>query len=168
MQRDRVGVVWAGLSLIGLGVAFLVASWVGWDKAWPIFPLFGGLTFLVGYFVGGRRDEGFVFLGTAAFLLGLFFFGFTLGYWEWGEMSVLWPVFPLIGGVALVALFLADRKHDAGLLAIGLVALVVGGAGLAYTHGRIGTDIVQYWPILLVLAGVVGLIGALFRGGRRE
>ena len=92
MSRDRLGVVWAGLAFIGLGITFLFAQWIGWDRIWPIFPLFGGLAFWGGYVASGFREPGLAFVGTGAILVGLFFFGFSLGYWEWAQMSDLWPV----------------------------------------------------------------------------
>jgi ATP/ADP translocase len=68
----------------------------------------------------GGRDPVLIFVGISAILIGLFFFGFTLGYLEWGEMGRLCPVFPFIGGVAFLAMFLADRAHDAGVMGVGL------------------------------------------------
>ncbi len=169
MTRDRLTVVWTGLGLIGFGVAFLVAQLTGWDQVWPIFPILGGLAFFIGYAASGFRDGGLVFVGTGAILVGLFFFGFTLGRWEWEEMSRLWPVFPLIGGVAFLALFLAERTaRDVGVLGVSLAALIVGGVGLAYTHGKVTGDIVKLWPLLLILVGLTALVNALFQRGRRE
>lgn len=168
MKRDLGGRVWAGLCLIALGVAFLAANLKGWDQVWPIFPLLVGIAFIGGYVFGGMKDGGLAFLGTGLVLTGLFFFGFTMGRWEWGQMGKLWPVFPLIWGLAFLVSFVAERRRrDTGALVVGLAALIVGGVGLAYTHGYVTGDIISFWPLLLVLAGVVGLIGALTRGARR-
>jgi hypothetical protein len=157
-----------GLALIGLGVVFLVAQYIGWDRIWPLFPLLVGLAVLVSYLLSGLGDSGLVFLGVGAVLVGLFFFGFTLGYWEWSDMSRLWPVFVLIGGVAFLALFLADRKHDLGTLGVGCAAMIVGIVGLTVTFGLVTTDIVKLWPVLLILLGLFGLIGGLMRSRRQE
>ena len=108
-MKKQSGAVWTGLGLIGLGIAFLVATLAGWDRFWPVFPLLGGLAFLVAYIGSGFKDSGFVWIGVAATLVGLFFFGFTLGIWEWEEMRELWPIFPLIAGIAFIATFLAER-----------------------------------------------------------
>jgi hypothetical protein len=149
-------------------VAFLLANWIGWEEAWPIFPMVAGIAFFGGYLAGGLKDGGMAFVGTGLFLTGLFFFGFTLGYWAWSDMAELWPVFPLIWGFAFLVLFLASRARDTGALILGLVGIIVGGVGLAYTYGLVEGDIVKFWPVLLILAGIVGLIGALARAGRRE
>jgi hypothetical protein len=169
MVQDRFGAVWAGLGLIGLGIALILGMLIGWEKIWPIFPLLSGLAFLAGHVVGGFKDAGLVFVGTAAILVGLFFFGFTLGFWEWGQMAQLWPVFPLIGGVAFVGLFLAERRgRDVGTLGVGCAAITVGVVGLAVTFGFVGGDIVKLWPLLIVLVGFIALVGALVRLFRRE
>jgi hypothetical protein len=168
MSRDRSGVMTAGLALIGTGAVLLLAQWLGWDKIWPLFSLLGGLGFLAGYAVSGFKEEGFVFAGTVAVLIGLFFFGFTLDFWDWAEMAVLWPVFPLIGGVAFFVLFLADRKHDVGVLGVGCAAILVGEVGLAVTYGLLGSDIVKLWPLLLILMGLIGLVGAPTQALRRR
>jgi hypothetical protein len=169
MSRDRLGAAWAGLALIGLGIAFLLAQWIGWDRVWPIFPLFGGLAALVSYVAGGLRDEGLVFVGTAATLVGLFFFGFTLGIWQWDQMAELWPVFVLIGGISFIALFFAQRRRrDPGTLGVGCAAIVVGIAGLAITFGFLSGDLVRYWPLLIIMIGIFALLGALYQGLRRE
>jgi hypothetical protein len=168
MSRDRSGILIASVVLICLGVVWALALWIGWDRVWPIFPLLGGLGFLVGWVGSGFKEDGLVFVGTAAVLLGIFFFGFSLGFWEWGEMSKLWPVFPGIGGLAFIALFLADPRHDPGSLVVGVVALVVGVVGLLVSFGYLGSDVWRFWPVLLILGGLIGLVGALARMLRRE
>lgn len=168
MERDRMGNVWAGLALIGLGIAFVIAQLIGWDRIWPLFPMLGGLAFLAWYILTGFKDAGLVFVGIAGTLVGLFFFGFTLGIWEWGQMRDLWPVFPLIGGVAFVALFFAERARDMGTMGVGCAALIVGAVGLAFTFGLVSSDIWRLWPLLLILMGVLSLAGGLLRRVRRE
>jgi hypothetical protein len=168
MSRDRSGFIVAGLVLIGLGAVLLLAQWLGWEKIWPVFPLLGGLAFLAGYAASGFKEEGFVFVGTVAVLIGLFFFGFTLGFWEWADMAKLWPVFFLIGGLGFVLLFAVDRKHDVGTLGVGCAAVVVGVVGLAATYGFLGSDIVKLWPLLLILMGSIGLVGAVAQALRRR
>jgi hypothetical protein len=101
-------------------------------------------------------------------LLGLFFFGFTSGYWAWEEMASLWPVFPLIVGVALLLLFAVQRSKDVGAWAVALAMLLVGAVGLAATFGLVGEGIVQYWPLLLVALGLVGLVTGVLRALQRE
>jgi hypothetical protein len=83
-------------------------------------------------------------------------------------MSKLWPVFPLILGLAFCALFVADRKHDLGVLGVGCAGVIVGIVGLAILYGFLGSGIVKLWPLLIILVGLIGLVGALVRMFRRE
>ncbi len=168
MTKEQRSALWLGLGFVGLGAALLLALVIGWDRIWPVFPLLGGLAFLVGYAASDFRESGFAFVGVLASLIGLFFFGFTLSFWEWADMSRLWPVFPLIAGIAFAALFLAERARDVGTLGVGCAAFVVGVVGLGVTYGYVGADVWRLWPLLLVLAGLIGLVGALLQLLRRE
>ncbi|HSJ57436.1 MAG TPA: hypothetical protein VLC95_09665 [Anaerolineae bacterium] len=168
MNSRNQGTLWGGLVLIGLGIAFLIAQWIGWDRIWPLFPTMAGLAFLGAYVLGGLREPGFVFVGIAATLVGLFFFGFSFGVWEWAQMGDLWPIFPIIGGLAFIALFVAERARDVGVLGVGCVAIVVGVVGLLVTAGLLGTDIIRLWPLLLVFVGLAALAGAILQGVRKE
>lgn len=168
MTKQQQTALWTGLGFIGLGIAFLLAQLIGWDRIWPLFPLLGGLAFLAGYVASGFRESGFVFVGVLATLVGLFFFGFSFGIWEWAQMADLWPVFPLIAGLAFVALFVAERGRDAGTLGVGCAAVIVGVVGLAVTFGYVGANVWRLWPLLLVLAGIIGLAGAILQFLRRE
>jgi hypothetical protein len=82
-------------------------------------------------------------------------------------MTRLWPVFPLIDGVAFAVLFLAERHLNVGTLGVGCAALIVGAVGLAVTYGMVGPGVVKFWPLLLVLIGLVRLLGALLQVFRR-
>ncbi len=170
----RRGTVFLALVLILLGVYLLLSQLgigvPGWDEIWPVLPLAGGLALLGGYIFGERRDPGRVFLGTAATLVGLVFFFVTLGPMEYGDLGTWWPVFVLIGSVAFLALWVATRFRDWGAFFMALVALVVGGAGLAVTLQLLGPQtrelLPRLWPVLLILLGLMALLRALF--GRRS
>lgn len=170
----RRGTVIPALILILLGVYLLLnqldVGIPGWDAIWPVVPLAGGLTLLGNYVFGQRRDPGQVFLGTAATLVGLAFFFVTLGPLEYRDLGAWWPVFVLIGGVGFLAQWTASGFRDWGALFIALVALVVGGAGLAVTLQLLGPEtralLPRLWPVLLILVGLMALLRALF--GRRS
>ena len=76
MTRDRTGILIASAVLICLGVVWALALWIGWDRVWPIFPLLGGLCFLVGLVSSGYKEDCLFFVFTSAVILGIFFFGF--------------------------------------------------------------------------------------------
>jgi len=162
------------LVLILLGTYFLLnelgVGIPGWDVIWPVFPFAGGLAFLWGYVFGQRHDPGLVFVGTAATLVGLVFFFFTLGALEYRDLETWWPVFVIIGGIAFLAQWAAAGFRDWGALFLALVALVVGGAALAITLQLLGPQsrelLPRLWPVVLILVGLMILLRALF--GKRK
>jgi hypothetical protein len=178
-ERPSIGLAFV---LILIGLFFLLSNAgvfedldLEFDQLWPAFVVLAGLAFLLQYLVGGRRDPGLVFVGTAATLIGLFFFLFTLnvelpfefenlrGPIDWNDSEVLWPAYPLIGGIAFLMLSIFDR--DRGALGVGLVAIAVGVIAFLFTLGD-GTEWEEYarfWPVLLILAGGWHLLRLLFR-----
>lgn len=170
----KKGTITLSILLILLG-AFLLLNELGvtipgLDILWPVFPLAVGLTLLGSYFFGKERDPGRVFFGTAATLTALVFFFITLGPMDYEALGSWWPVFVLIGGVAFLAQWAAARFRDWSTLFLGIVALVVGGAGLAIRQNLLGEDTAQLlpnlWPVLVVLAGIMLLLRALL--GKRS
>ncbi len=167
MHRGRIVLA---LFLIALGAYLLVErlglALPGWDVMWPVIPLALGLTFLGGYVFGEHRDTGHVFLGTALTLAGLAFFFITLGPLDYRDLDIWWPVFVLIGSVAFLAQWAASRFRDWGALFLALVALAVGGAGLAITLQLLGPEtrelLPNLWPAILILLGLMLLLRALF------
>jgi hypothetical protein len=172
MRANRSAII-PGLFLIAIGVWLLAqnlgVSLPGLERLWPVFPLLGGLAFLIQYFGNGRRDDGLVFVGVAALLVGAFFFAFTLVplRFDDGGLNRWWPVFILIGAAAFFAQWLANVRAWGRLVAAGL-ALVIGALALASTQQVFSTELVtqllRLWPLLLILLGVITLARVLYRG----
>jgi hypothetical protein len=182
-ERPTVGLA---VVLIVLGL-FLLLNNVGAledldrdiEELWPGLVILAGVAFLLQFFVGGTRDPGYVFIGVAAILVGLFFFLFTLnvelpyefrrvrGPLQWRDMTYLWPVLVIIFGIALIALALLGGDQDA--LGVGLIAIALGVIALPFTLGQTGAlqDIEQYWPVVLIFIGCGLLLQQLGRGIRR-
>ncbi|HIQ05197.1 MAG TPA: hypothetical protein EYH31_05815 [Anaerolineae bacterium] len=164
-----------GLILIALGLIFLFQNlgWrvFAWDRIWPLFVLGAGVAFLAGYVLGQAHDPGYVFVGTAATLIALFFFTFTFGVIPWRHMDRLWPMFVIIGGLSFFALWAAEGFRDWGVFSTGLLAIVIGVIAFPFTFGLLGRRLalllVRLWPLLLVLIGV-GLLAQFFLGGERR
>lgn len=181
MQRHR-GSFLGAFILIALGLWFLAQNLhvplPGLGAMWPILLVLGGLLALGVYLTGRTHDPGQVFIGVAAPLLGVFFFLFTLnvrlplpGLHEsgvtWGDMGRLWPAFPLIGGLAILAQFAVDPRRDWGNFVLGVLAIVVGAVAFPFTlglwPGELGTTLLNLWPVLLIVLGLAALLQALFR-----
>lgn len=160
-MNNRRGAILPGLILIALGLWFLVDALgvplPGLGDLWPIFPFGFGVAMLAQYFIEGRRSEGLVFVGVAGTLVGAFFFAITLGPLSWGDLGTYWPVFPLIGGLAFLAQWLA-RPSERGLLVPALLGLAVGGVALLLTLGLLGSAadqiVANLWPAVLILLGL--------------
>jgi hypothetical protein len=164
----RRGAFLPGLLLLLLG-AWLLARNLNWpvpglDQLWPGLIVLFGLGFLGQYLAGGRREEGLVFTGLAATLVGAFFLAITLGYLQWGDLGRLWPVFVLIGGVAFLGQWLA-RPAERGLLLPALMALAIGGVALVFTLGLLNpaltAEAARLWPVLLIVLGLGLLVSYL-------
>lgn len=154
---------WFALGELGAGLP-------GIEQMWPVFPLFGSACFLVGFLLG-PKNYGLVLPGTAAGLVALFFFPFSLGVWSWDRMDVLWPVFPLIGGLSFVAMWIAAGLRYSGLLVPAFLGIGTGVVGLGMTLTPLSGVVASIgWPVAflaigatLLLLPLVLFVGALFR-----
>ena len=177
-RSGRAGTVIGGLILVALGGwSLLRAAGIplpGMDMLWPIFPTLVGAAFFVGWlFTPDKRSSfGMAIPGTICLLVGLFFFGFTMGFFEWSDMAYLWPVFPLIVGISFVVAWAFSFFREWGLLIPGGITGTVGLVGLAFTLGETGNVylnwIVKGWPVILILVGLIVLVGSLLGGGERR
>jgi drug/metabolite transporter (DMT)-like permease len=163
-----------GLFLIVVGAA-LLAKGLGsgipaFDQIWPAILVLGGVAALVCYVLGDRRNPGQVFLGLAAALSGVFFFFITLGPLQYEHLGEWWPTFVLIGSVAWLGQWVATGFRDWGALFLALVALVIGGAGVAVALELLGPQTREslpgLWPVLLIVGGLMVFLRAAL--GRRQ
>jgi len=105
-----------------------------------------------------------VWPGTVGVLVGAFFFLFTFGLFRWEQMAEMWPVYPLIVGIAFVATWLAGRCRKIGLLVPAVINLAVGVVGLGFTLGVIDARTVKLlWPLALVALGAYLVVRSLWR-----
>jgi hypothetical protein len=175
MQTRQVsnGATVAGIILIVLGVVFFVATQgvfdLDWSNIWPIFPMLVGAGIIAIAFTADNPGAraGAVIGGTIPLLVGAFFFAVTMGAFQWGDMGTLWPVFPIIVGLAFVAGYFAGNREQPGLL---WPAAIIGGIGVIFliiTATSVGYGIItQLWPLVLIAAGVLMLIPRIWRTSR--
>ncbi|MBN1934664.1 MAG: hypothetical protein JW934_08355 [Anaerolineae bacterium] len=172
-KSDRVSTVVWGLVLIGVGAWFLLQS-LGFavpnmGALWPIFPTLVGAGFFIGWlFNTHKRDAaGLAIPGTINLLVGLFFFGFTLGVFSWGDMAYLWPVFPLIVGLSFFVAWVFSLFREWELLIPAGIVGAVGVIGLAFTIGHLDNAYLRLlfnaWPVLLIVIGLATIVRSFAR-----
>lgn len=166
---NRIGSIVGGLILLGVGVWFLLGALgvplPGVGALWPLLVIFGGLAF-IGMFLFGNEEPGILVPGVGGLLTGIFFLLITVGPLNWEDLGTLWPVFPLIGGMAFVVTYLADRSEP-GLLVPGLGGLAVGMVGLLFTLGNLDFALIAtWWPLLLIVIGVILLVQNVSKRGK--
>ncbi len=159
MARKRGGNLLGGLTLLGLGLYFLLDNFglrlPGLGDLWPIFPMLGGLALIWGYLMNREGDAGVLVPGCGGFLVGVFFFAITLGPLEWDDLSEWWPVFPMLGGVAFLTMFALAKERDPGVLVPGLGGLLVGVFFLLITVGPLRwDDMGKLWPAFPLIGGL--------------
>ncbi len=150
-----------GVVLIVLGV-LLFASTQGlfdfaWGALWPALLIVAGLALIATAWANnpGPARAGGVTFGTIVLLLGSFFFATTLDLLSWDSQGILWPVYPLIVGLGLLAGYLASGREQRGYLISGLIVAAVGGICLVFTLTDTAAYLKYIWPLFLVAAGVL-------------
>jgi len=170
-MKNRAETIIPGIILILLGLFLLLQQFLpdffGWGNIWPIFPTLAGIAFLIGGLFSRNRDPGLLFVGTAVTLVGLFFFAFTFDLFEWADMGKLWPAFPVIGGLAFLALFFGSKSRDWSVAGVGCAAIAVGVIAFAFTlfslPGSLIDILVKLWPLGLIFIGLIGLASAFLK-----
>ena len=172
-RRDR-GAIVAGVVIIGIGVFFLLGQVVPNIGRW--IPLLIGLLFLAAFIA--RREYGFLIPGCIISGVGV---GVLLSESvdeQWSGAVVLLSVAGGFIAIWLVSVLLraGDREWPRGasrdaaralwwpLIPGGILALV---AVIVLAEEGFDSDLLRWWPVLLIAAGVVILLSALSRRGAR-
>ena len=98
-------VVGALLLLRHLGVACLHM-----DNLWPFAIIALGIYSLYSAVADEPRQPDGAWFGVVAILTGGLFSTITLGSGEWGDMRVLWPIFPGIAGLGWLVAYALDLR----------------------------------------------------------
>ena len=163
-QRDA-GTTIGGLVLIVLGVVFFVVTQgafdLDWGNIWPIFPTLGGLLLLAMAFFSqsATQRNSLVFAGTIPLLLGFFFFATTRDILSWG----LWPIYPLVVGVAFMAAYFSSGFTQRNYLIPGFILVAVGMVFMGIVLADAYDVLSRIWPIFMIIAGVLLLAGRFRR-----
>ena len=168
MRQRQPGATVGGFGLLLIGGWLLAIALdrplMDLSQIWPVIPMLFGLALLAQYASEKRKQSGLVFMGTVILLTSIFlaFFTLRIGRLTWPDMAVFWPIFPLITGAAFMTLYLADGMRQQTLL---IPVFVTGGTGiialpitLGVVSGSAFNQVIQLWPLLLLLIGLALLI----------
>ncbi len=171
-KRNRTTLV-LGILLVLVGIYFVLvnavpgfADLININFSWPVIVmLVGAGLLLLGLLVGAHE------MAVPAFIVGgiggILYYQNMSG--NWGSWAYLWTLIPGFSGLGILAawLFGARAKHSvrSGLDAIGssLVLFIIFGAIFGAFK-----DLGPYWPVLLIVAGLVIGTRALIRGRKDE
>ena len=164
MQRSTVV---GGVILILLGALLLAGQILPhlfiWFS-WPFFIIGGGALFIIAAAIsgtGGLAIPGCIIGGIG----GILFYQNLTGNWEsWAYMWTLIPGFVGLG-IALAGLLTPGcrRADNSGwfLMGISLVGFIVFGSAFGMNWMA-----AKFWPVILIVIGVIVLINSLFHPKR--
>src|SRR5712692_1606368 len=115
-----------------------------------------------------RNRRGALLPGLLLIALGAWLLALTLGVPLPG-FDKIWPVLPLVFGLAVLIQFFAEgRRHD-GLVFTGVAATLLGAFFLTITLGPLTwADLGRWWPIFVIIGGLAFLAQWLARPGEHS
>ena len=165
----KKGNLTGGLILILLGVWFLAVQLVPQLKIWAAgqwtLMIIGiGVIFLLISILSNIPG-----LSIPAFIVGgiggLLYYQNVTG--DWGSWAYAWTLIP--GFVGMGLLFFSLQSRDKGARTAGFILLFIS-AALFFIFGSllgVSKQIVQYWPIMLIILGANSMLRAVF-GQKKE
>ena len=142
-----------GIGMIILGILFLSENfgYIAFDfqDVWPVFVILGGVGFWIGY-LQDRKNYGLLMPGSILVIYGLMFFYCSIEGWDY--MSDLWPGFLIGPGIGFFMMYLLGEREN-GLLIPGSI---LSGLGILFIISHSG--ILRYWPVALIIIGIVLII----------
>ena len=97
------------------------------------------------------RRRGSFIPGLILILIGGWFLAANLGV-RLPDLSALWPIFPLVGGLAAIFDYFRGGRHDSGKIFVGVAAVGVGVFFFMFTLGRLEwAQMSNYWPVFVLI-----------------
>jgi hypothetical protein len=157
-----------GIILIIFGALLLVREiypqlFPNWE--WPFFIIGLGGIFLLWAILsgtGGLAVPGSILAGIG----GIFYYQSLTGDWE--SWSFIWALIPAFVGVGIIIGGIIDRNYKEAFSG-GLTLLLISGILLFAFGSAFGLqpEITKYWPVLLIVLGLIALARALFSSKRK-
>lgn len=103
-----------------------------------------------------RIAAGKLVIGAGLLFIGLVSFTDAIDLWEVGDIVRLWPLIPIVAGVASEADALRARRDDSGYLLIGFGVWMLAG-----TQQPLGLTYITAMPLGIAIAGLGLVVHAL-------
>lgn len=171
MGRKNAWGLWAGVSLMIVGLFFLIGQLFNLNVMfyfWPFFILVGGALFFVLMFAGGRAMGAMAVPGSVIITVGLILFVQNL-FNLWATWSYSWALIIAGAGVGLIIFGawseLPDlRRAGRVVVGVGLALFFVFGLFFELGAGLLGlrSPAGIFWPAALILVGLYVLFGRAF------
>ena len=167
-MKRNTGIV-GGIILILLGAFFLANQLVPqyfqfFDWTFLIIGL--GVLFLLWAIIsgaGGLAIPGAILSGLG----GIFYYQNITGNWD--SWSFVWTLIPAFVGLGVIIGGIIDHKFKR-VIADGLTLIIISGI-LFFAFGSflgIEHDLVQYWPVLLILLGLISIVRVIFSSKKKS
>ena len=169
MNRNRRASIAGGILLVLLGAFFLAREFYPdvfafWD--WPFIIIGMGALFLLWAAIGG-----IVGLAIPAMIMagigGILYYQNLTG--DWDSWSYIWALIPGFVGIGILLSGLIDGNFKSTL--DGGLTLVIISTILFFIFGStfgLNYNLSQYWPVLLILLGLISLARVLFRRKKKS
>lgn len=167
-MSNKSGIVW-GFLLVLLG-AFLLVTRIMPDVLpffeWPFTIIAVGVFLLLAALLtrnGGLAVPGCIVGGIGAIMYYQNMSG------DWASWSYMWALIPGFVGVGVLLSGLIDRsgpRFESGgvvLMAISAMGFLIFGSAFGFNFFGLNMDIGNIWPLFLIGAGVIVLVGAIFQ-----
>jgi hypothetical protein len=168
MDRHRRSSIAFALLLILIGLWFLLVQFVPalqefsiGERTWPLIIVAFGVAWTVAALVTWTPA---LLVPASLFwgLGGLFYYQNATGNWE--SWAYAWTLIPGFVGVGVLLSSLLQGKFRAAIIGGGWLILISAALFLIFSSFLGGPDLLgPYWPILIILLGVISLVQGLVR-----
>ena len=152
-----------GVGLVILGILFLSENFgyieFDFQNVWPVFVILAGAGFWIGYYQD-RKNYGLLMPGTILIIYGLLFFYCSAQGWY--LMTDLWPIFILGPGIGFFMMYLMGEQEKSMLIP----ASILSGIAILFLISHSGFW--RYWPVALIIVGIVLMLRNRVKGGEKR
>lgn len=163
-MKDKIVPITIAVVIVLVGVLLLAMNLIDvpltFDKMWPAIPIVIGLMMLLKI----KTDYGVVFPATILIGVGTIFYIDNLQLLGPGiNMGQLWPLFPIVVGLAFVALY-AFKPGDWGVLIPAAACLITGSVFMSMQQMK-NVMIYVIAPVIIVV-GILMIVTSIRKPGQ--